>query len=209
MANYWIHRVGRGVDCQRAIHFDALWYLLKNRRCLTSGWQNFVGNANIVSAVERGDSDGVKKLARVEGFTEQQSRGLINFSQFNVGDIIAVLPIPEYEENFLVVEIKTRPQKILSVPPEMQAPFTVDLLEPSGRDIVFRAEEGFIYDADKSPVDAGFFCEVDILKSLPLSDRSPEFKILCDNVRGTNAPLTNYNNAMISLTKFYSRIAGT
>lgn len=203
---YWIHRIGRGVDNTYAIHFDALWHLLKVENCLTVGWQCFVDDAAIVAAVEHGDFDNVKKLMTANGISEQYARALANFSQFKAGDIVAVLPITEYEENFLVVEIKSSPKNVLSAS-KVHVPFTVNLLEPSGRVIDFDPNVGFVYVADKSPVDAGFFCEVDILKSLPLSSRSSEFKILCDNVLGTNAPLTNFNKAMIPVPVFCSRIS--
>ena len=198
---YWIHRIGRGAKNQREIHFNSLWYLLKNRHCLTSGWQNFVGNANIVSAVERGDSEGVKKFMKDTGLLEQQSRSLTNFSKFKIGDIVVVLPIPDYEKNFVVVKIKSAAKSILSLPPQMQEAFDTNIAT-----ISFNPTIGFVY-PDGSPVDAGFFREVEILKTLPLSSRSQEFKKLCDNVMSTNAPLTDYNNAMYSLTEFYSRIA--
>ena len=203
---YWIHRIGRGVDNTYAIHFDALWYLLKERHCLTIGWHYVANNKALVAAVENHNSAQVNKLLQKEGEYPQETRGLVNFSQFKVGDIVAVLPISEYEENFCVVEIKSSAQSILKVTDDMKGKYSVNLLEPSGRNIDFKSDTGFVYVADNKPVEAGFFCRVDVLKVLPLSSRSNEFKILCDNVKSTNAPLTNYNSTMIPLEKFYSRI---
>lgn len=191
---YWIHRIGRGVDNTYAIHFDALWHLLTDKNCLTIGWQCFVDDAAVVNAVTAHNPAQVEIELKARGIHSSERIALKNFSQFNAGDIVVVLPIPEYEKNFLVVELKSPAQSILNVPPVKQTSFTVNTLEPSGRTIDFNPHEGFVYVADNSPVDAGFFCEVDIIQSVPRASMSQLLKILCDNVLGTNAPVSNVVN---------------
>lgn len=191
---YWIHRIGRGVDNTYAIHFDALWHLLTDKKCLTIGWQCLVDDAAVVNAVTAHNPAQVDIEMKACGIHSSERVGLKNFSQFMAGDIVVVLPIPEYEENFLVVEIKSSAQSILNIPPVKQTPFTVNTLEPSGRTIDFNPHDGFFYVADNSPMDAGFFCEVEILQSLPRASMSPLLKTLCDNVLTANAPVPNVAN---------------
>lgn len=175
---YWIHRIGRGVEGLYALHFDALWDLLQQKNLLTIGWQCFIDNDEIVQAIE---SDDQKSLAQLK------IRDVLrNFAQMTVGDIVLVLPIPEYEDRVFSVRIKSQhARSILRV--KDQSSFVTNIFD--GRKIDFDPKIGFHYE-NFSPVDAGFFHEVDILKRIDRAQLHPALKIVCDNVLSTNQSVT-------------------
>ena len=177
----WIHRIA-GTSNSYARHFPALWHLLTEKNCLTIGWQCLIGDSSVVNAVHAHDYAQVKKaVMAAAGVSEQATRGLANFSTFAAGDVVVVLPIRNRKEIFFV-KVKTPAQSILNVPPAMQAPFTI-----SGSTITFNATDGFVYPGG-SAVDAGFFCEVDILAHVPWDNLTPSFDNDC-KFQGTNAKL--------------------
>ena len=176
---YWIHRIG-SEEGSYEVHFDALWHLLTKSNCLTIGWQCLIGDAAVVNAVHAHDYKQVKSAMAAQRVSEQKARGLANFATFDIGDIVYVLPIRKRAAEFLIVKIKTRAQSILKLPPALQASFPVS----SG--ITFNPTSGFVY-LGGSPVDAGFFCEVDILANVPWEGMSPLLAERCSKIRNTNA----------------------
>lgn len=189
---YWIHRIGRGIDGMYALHFDALWHLLENMNCLTIGWHNY---RSTINSVESGDRNAVKIALAKEGIHHPENLGLMNFSEMSQNDIVIVLPISEYEPDFLVVQVLSPALSILKVPSKMQHTFTTYKLHSSGRIVNFDKNGGYIYDIScpmgGKAVDAGFFHEVQILNKESLGNRSALLKTLCDNVLGTNAEISD------------------
>ena len=191
---YWIHRIGRGTDGMYALHFDALWYLLEKRNCLTIGWYDWLKYPSIVNGVENGDENFVKSESKRLGCTYSESSGLINFSVMKKNDIAIVLPIPDYCQDIIVVKILSDAQSILKVTPDMQKDFTTYCLHTNGRTIHFDSQRGYYYDAN-SPmsnqnVDAGFFHEVEILNRV-LNSKLGALKTLCNSVLSTNDEIIN------------------
>jgi hypothetical protein len=192
---YWIHRIGRGTDGLYALHFDALWYLLEKRNCLTIGWYDWLKYPSIVNGVENGDGNFVKSESKRLGYTYPESSGLVNFADMKKNDIVIVLPIPDFVDYNLVVKILSDAKSIIKVPQSMQADFTTYYTDTDGRKIHFDSDRGYYYDISgrmgDEDVDAGFFHEVEILNKIPKKTLSPLIKTLCDNVLSTNDNITN------------------
>ena len=202
---YWIHRIGRRNKSDRGIDFDALCYLLEERTCLTIGWQYFANDTDIVAAVQSGNFVQVRNLLKQKGELEQQSRGIVNFSQFKVGDIVVVLPIINRMTDIFIVEVKTAPQSILNISNSSQKAFSA-----GGHQITFNPNIGFVY-PNGALVDVGFFCEVAILNRESRSIISSQLKDFCDKTRFTTRKideilLQRYIHDTLIPTKFYSRI---
>ena len=178
----WIHRIA-GISTSYANHFDALWYLLTERNCLTIGWQYLTSDPLVLAAVNARNPKRVKAAMAAHRVFEQAARGLANFSTFEPEDVVFVLPVRQRASEFLIVKLKTQAQSILNTPPYMQAPFDVN-----GGTITFNTTDGFVY-PDGSPVDAGFFCEVEILARVPWEGMNPLLDERCRKFRGTNTKL--------------------
>ena len=192
---YWLHRIGRGKDLSYAFHFDALRDLLFNKNCLTIGWHDLIYNITALSDIETHNDAGIRHVISTNypGSAPVEAQGLVNFSHFEQGDIVVVLLIPEYETNFLVVEIQTnKAQSILKVPSYMQSSFLTYILYSSGREIYFDHIDGFCSHTGHSPVDAGFFHEVKILHNIPREQMPPQLKTLANPYINEQAQATNF-----------------
>ena len=168
-----------------ALHFDALWDLLDQKNLLTIGWNCLIKNPAIVSAVELNDQAKLEQM--------KIPFVLRNFAQMSAGDIVLVLPIPEYEDRVFSVKIKSQHARgISNLPKNLQKSYITKILDPNGRKIDFDQTIGFCY-SNRSPVDAGFFHEVDILKRSSRTQLHPALKIFCDNVIRTNKSVENFS----------------
>ena len=193
---YWVHRFGHGPRRRTFQYFldvSAMYYLLKEKHCLTVGWLGFSDttsndyNPDIVNAVETGNPDQVMKLMLDAGknwtppIDSGWANSLVYFTKMQPGDIVVVLPNKDCVPYFFVAEIKSAAKSILKSPSNMTSPFKV-----SGVDFSFSSSSGWTRNEDV--LDVGFFHEVELLtKELPRDLIGGMF----NSYRRTNSPIND------------------